>query len=193
VSKILIVDWTTPYHGPDVRELLEILQQLDLGYDVEFAPREEHKLRPQDALGPPPLAYEPWLEFLRVSVPWDSIASAVAGAAVTKIVDAAVEWARDGRVETDDGPGRPPTHISIYGPNGEVLKCLVVTTLHGKPRDRTNEVRARIRANRELAAYLERKSRKKIAHTRSGTRASGAMAWARRKLLLLLGWMGKSS
>jgi len=74
-----------------------------------------------------------WWEVVTVCVPWRDLTNAAVVAAVTTIVGAAIQWAR-ARFKTQ--PDRPK-YVAIRGPDGKVLKSVLVKTPDGEVEDRT--------------------------------------------------------
>jgi hypothetical protein len=57
-----------------------------------------------------------WWEVLHIWIPW----TAIGGAAAKKIVELAIDWAHH-RMKGDE-PNNRPRSVSIYGPDGQILK-----------------------------------------------------------------------
>ena len=80
-----------------------------------------------------------WWEVLRIWVTTDAVGGAVAGALVTELVNIAVGWAR-GRLDRE-GPSKRPKYVAILGPDGKVLKSVLVRNSEDEPEDHTDEDR----------------------------------------------------
>jgi hypothetical protein len=71
-----------------------------------------------------------WWEVLHVTLPW------VEGYAAGKAIDLAVSWASRRWKQEHETRERPrPISVTIYGPNGEVLKRVKVELPDGEPED----------------------------------------------------------
>ncbi len=95
-----------------------------------------------------------WFKVLHIALEGSKYAgTAAAGAAAKKIAEAVIVWARGQFTKS-----KRPVSVSIYGPDGEVLKSVVV-----KPdgvEDRTDEDRKRREQFLKLRAEQQQKSDK---------------------------------
>lgn len=79
-----------------------------------------------------------WFQIIELHLP--EVEAAVVGAVVTKFCDAAIDWAKR---RFKKKPQKRPIYIPIYGPDGEILKSVVVKDAQSDPEDRTEKDRDR--------------------------------------------------
>ncbi|MGD0540009.1 MAG: hypothetical protein ABSB33_00690 [Tepidisphaeraceae bacterium] len=83
-----------------------------------------------------------WFQIIELVVP--TVASPVLG----EILKAAIEWARS-RFKKKEGTQRRPVYVPIYGPDGEILKSVLVKNAVDEPEDRTEEDRNRQKGTKQ--------------------------------------------
>ena len=110
-----------------LKSLISELQEQDPEYNIQFVSTE------LTGYG------VTFWEVLYVWLLWVGIKTAEA--AIPKIVDLFIKWAHN-RFHQEGGEKRPK-YVAIYGPNGEVLKSVLVRSKDSEPEDRTEEDRKR--------------------------------------------------
>ena len=90
--------------------LMNAILELDSSYEVRLA------FNDQRGYG------VTWWQVLHVWLPWAGVA--LGGAAAKKIVELAIDWAHH-RLKGDE-PNHRPRSVSIYGPDGQILKQIRV-------------------------------------------------------------------
>src|SRR5215216_2165985 len=99
--------------------LISAIRDLDSSYEVKIAYNE-------------PRGYAvTWWEVLYIWLPW--VGTAAGGAAIAKIVELVIEWAHN-RFKADPERKRP-RHVSIYGPDGKVIKSILITSDDQEPEE----------------------------------------------------------
>ena len=104
----------------ELEELAQAIRDLDIGLEVCFAEEREHR-----GYG---VTY--W-EVLYISL---SVGAAVGGKVVDKILDVAIDWARK---RFSRKSSRRPKYVAIYGPDGKVLRSVLLAEEMAEPEDRT--------------------------------------------------------
>ena len=107
----------------ELDELAQFIRGVAPGLAVRFAaPREQRGYAVT------------WWEVVYIWLPWAAAAAGgVAGPAlIKKIVDVAIEWARTRRKTN-----RRPQYVAIYGPDGKVVRSVLIGHETAEPEDRT--------------------------------------------------------
>lgn len=130
-DKIIILESKNPgdIKPEEVQELAELIHTLNLGYKVELATSEQRGYGVT------------WYEVLYIWLP----GALIAGGAIAlkqiiqEVAKIAVQWARE-RLKKK-ATSKRPTYIAIYGPDGKVLKSIVVKDAIQEVEDRTEQDR----------------------------------------------------
>jgi hypothetical protein len=81
-----------------------------------------------------------WFEIVSITLSAGAWATkVVAEDAAKEIAKRAVEWARQ-RFRDRRKDSKRPVYVPIYGPDGEVLKSVVINSATAEPEDRTDEI-----------------------------------------------------
>lgn len=107
----------------ELEDLADAIRQLDTSYDVQTDIIE------QKGYG------VTWWEVINVILPWDVIISGATGAVITEFI----HWARE-RFKKEQGTKRPK-YVGILGPDGKVIRSVVLEGPDAEPEDRTDEDR----------------------------------------------------
>lgn len=138
----IIIQRANPTDAQDIEELVSQLRDAVPAYDIEVADEKS-------------VGYGvTWWQVIYIWIKSDPIADAVLGALVAKIIDAGVGLARrrfkrqrqavqpgsEDAAEPTNGIILRPTYIGLYGPDGKLLRSVLVENGQ-EPRDVTDEHR----------------------------------------------------
>jgi hypothetical protein len=128
-DKIIILESKNPrdIKPEETQELAESIRTLNFGYKVEFVSSEQRGYGVT------------WYEVLYIWLPGALIAGGAIAVKqiIQEVAKIAVQWARE-RVKKK-ATSKRPTYIAIYGPDGKVLKSILVKDAVQEAEDRTEQ------------------------------------------------------
>jgi hypothetical protein len=109
----------------ELDELAQALRRIEPAFAVRFA--EERAQRGYAVT---------WWEVLYIWLPATAMAAAATAgpAVIKKLVDLAIDWARTRFARQ---PGNRPKYVAIYGPDGKLIRSVLITGETAEPEDQT--------------------------------------------------------
>ena len=115
----------------EVEVLAQAIRKLLPGQDVEVLGKDQQ----EGAYG------ITWFQIVDIVLPFAGAAGALAAKEVIQqITKAGIDWARS-RFKSKGHPKPRPVYIPIYGPDGKIVKSVVINNASDEPEDRTEQDR----------------------------------------------------